>query len=99
VTAAPRPVADACPLRVHCAAAGITVTVPPDSSVLDAVRATGLEVPAACPDGRCGVCETRVLEGTPAHRDGVLSAEERAFGETMMICVSRGATPWLVLDL
>ena len=99
MTAAPQPAAAGRPLRVHCAAAGITLTVPPDTSVLDAVRATGLEVPAACPDGRCGVCETRVLEGTPEHHDGVLTAEERAFGETMMICVSRASTPWLVLDL
>ncbi|WP_369138645.1 2Fe-2S iron-sulfur cluster-binding protein [Modestobacter versicolor] len=99
MTALPEPAAGACPLRVHCAAAGISVPVPAGTSVLDAVRAVGLEVPAACPDGRCGVCETRVLEGTPEHRDGVLDAEERAFGETMMICVSRATTPWLVLDL
>jgi len=47
----------------------------------------------------CGACETRVLEGKPDHRDAVLTGEERAFGETMMICVSRARTPWLVLDL
>ena len=47
----------------------------------------------------CGACETRVLEGRPDNRDGVLTVEERAFGETMMICVSRATTPSLVLDL
>ena len=87
------------PLTVVCAVAGIALAVPPASSVLEAVRAAGLEVPAACADGRCGLCETRVLEGTPDHRDGVLTAEERTVGETMMICVSRAAGPRLVLDL
>jgi ferredoxin len=56
-------------------------------------------VPVACPDARCGACETRVLEGEAEHRDAVLTPEERASGETMMICVSRARTPGLVLDL
>jgi ferredoxin len=99
VTAAPGPVEDVEPLRVVCAAAGLSLVVPPCTSILEAVRVAGLAVPAACSDGRCGECETRVLEGTPEHRDGVLTAEERAFGETMMICVSRAATRRLVLDL
>lgn len=99
MTAAPEPVSDVEPLHVVCAAAGLSLVVPPCTSILQAVRAAGLEVPAACSDGRCGECETRVLEGTPEHRDGVLTVEERAFGETMMICVSRAATSRLVLDL
>nr|WP_246405393.1 2Fe-2S iron-sulfur cluster binding domain-containing protein [Modestobacter versicolor] len=99
VTAAPEPAAALATVHVVCAAAGISLAVPPGVSVLECVRAAGLEVPAPCADGRCGECETRVLEGTPEHRDGVLTAEERAFGETMMICVSRSVTPQLVLDL
>jgi ferredoxin len=63
------------------------------------VRRAGLAVPDACDDGRCSACETRVLEGEPDHRDGVLTVEERAFGETMMICVSGARTHWLVLDI
>lgn len=86
-------------LDVVCAAAGTAVVVLPGSSILEAVRRAGLAVPDACGDGRCGACETRVLEGEPDHRDGVLTPEERAFGETMMICVSRARTPELVLDL
>ena len=82
-----------------CAAAGIALVVPADTSILEAVRRAGLEVPGRVPDGRCGACETRVLEGEPDHRDGILTGEERAFGETMMICVSRARTPRLVLDL
>jgi ferredoxin len=97
--AAPEPLRDVDRLEVVCAAAGIALVVPPDTSILEAVRRAGLEVPVACADGACGACETRVLEGEPDHRDGVLTREEGAFGETMMICVSRGRTRSLVLDL
>jgi ferredoxin len=99
VSAAPERPGDVSVLEVVCAAAAVTLVVPEDTSILDAVRRAGLEVPAACADGCCGACETRVLDGEPNHRDGVLTGEERAFGETMMICVSRARTPWLVLDL
>jgi hypothetical protein len=40
-----------------------------------------------------------VLDGEPHHRDALLTGEERASGETMLICVSRARTPRLVLDL
>lgn len=99
MTAAPGRVGDVSRLQVVCAAAGMVVVVPPDTSILDAVRRAGLDVPAACADGGCGACETRVFEGEPDHRDDVLTVDERAFGETMMICVSRANTPRLVLDL
>jgi ferredoxin len=99
VTAAPEHPGDVSPLEIVCAAAGMRLVVLPDCSILEAVRRAGLEVPAACADGRCGACETRVFEGVPEHRDAVLTGEERAVGETMMICVSRARTPWLVLDL
>ena len=99
MTAAPERLGDGSRLQVVCAAAGMVVAVPPDTSILDAVRRAGLEVPAACADGRCGACETRVFEGEPDHRDHVLTLDERAFGETMIICISGSNTPRLVLDL
>jgi ferredoxin-NADP reductase len=85
--------------EVELARSGMTVTVPPDRSVLDAVRAAGVEVLFSCTEGTCGTCETDVLEGTPDHRDSVLTQEERAAGETMLICVSRCRGKRLVLDL
>ena len=85
--------------EVELAQSGRTVTVTPDVSVLDAVRAAGVEVLFSCTEGTCGTCETDVLEGTPDHRDSVLTDEEREAGETMMICVSRCRGGRLVLDL
>lgn len=86
-------------VQVVCEAAGRVVLVPPGTTILQAVRDAGLEVTPACADGLCGTCETRVLDGEPDHRDALLTAEERACGETMLICVSRARTPQLVLDL
>jgi NAD(P)-dependent dehydrogenase (short-subunit alcohol dehydrogenase family) len=45
-----------------------------------------------------GVLRDRVLD-EPDHRDSVLTDEERASGETMMICISRSRGPRLILDL
>ncbi|MHC5908413.1 PDR/VanB family oxidoreductase [Streptomyces sp. S6] len=78
---------------------GLTVTVPQDTSVLDAVRAAGVDVLFSCTEGTCGTCETDVLDGEVDHRDSVLTQEEREAGETMMICVSRCRGKKLVLDL
>ncbi|QUW77974.1 oxidoreductase [Streptomyces mirabilis] len=85
--------------EVELARSGHTLTVPADVSVLDTVRGAGVEVLFSCTEGTCGTCETDVLEGTPDHRDSVLTDEEREAGETMLICVSRCLGKRLVLDL
>ncbi|MFI6851288.1 PDR/VanB family oxidoreductase [Streptomyces sp. NPDC050416] len=85
--------------EVELARSGRTLTVAPDVSVLDAVRDAGVEVLFSCTEGTCGTCETDVLDGTPEHRDSVLTQEEQESGETMMICVSRCRGRRLVLDL
>ncbi|GAA2892802.1 PDR/VanB family oxidoreductase [Streptomyces mexicanus] len=85
--------------EVELAQTGITVTVPPDKSVLRAVEEAGVQVLFSCQEGTCGTCETAVLEGTVDHRDSLLTPAEQDAHETMMICVSRAACPRLVLDL
>ncbi|MEU5595737.1 PDR/VanB family oxidoreductase [Streptomyces sp. NPDC020298] len=94
-----QPVGDDGEFEVELARSGRTLTVPVGVSVLDTVRAAGVEVLYSCTEGTCGTCETDVLEGTPDHRDSVLGEDERASGETMMICVSRCRGVRLVLDL
>ncbi|MFD5140046.1 PDR/VanB family oxidoreductase [Streptomyces sp. NPDC058378] len=85
--------------EVECRTSGVTLTVGAGTSVLEAAEGAGLTVDSSCRDGICGSCETRVLEGTPDHRDFLLSEAERAAGASMMICVSRCASGRLVLDL
>ncbi|TWV53703.1 oxidoreductase [Streptomyces misionensis] len=85
--------------EVECRTSGVTLTVGATTSILEAAENAGLTVTSSCRDGICGSCETRVLAGTPDHRDHLLSEAEHAAGETMMICVSRCASDRLVLDL
>ncbi|WP_033318581.1 PDR/VanB family oxidoreductase [Streptomyces yerevanensis] len=85
--------------EVVLARAGLTLTVPPDRSVLESLEEAGVDVDFSCREGTCGTCETDVLDGTPDHRDSLLSEDERATGDTMLICVSRSCGPRLVLDL
>jgi ferredoxin len=63
------------------------------------LRQAGIKVESSCRDGICGTCETRVLAGTPDHRDSVLSPEEREEGDYMMVCVSRAVGDVLELDI
>lgn len=78
---------------------GRTVTVSAGESVLDALLEDGVDVDFSCREGTCGTCEQGVLEGVPDHRDSVLSEDEQAANDCMMVCVSRSCTPRLVLDL
>jgi ferredoxin-NADP reductase len=84
---------------VELAGSGAVVHVPADQSVLDVVERSGVAVLWSCREGTCGTCETAVLSGEPDHRDTVLTEEERAANDTMMICVSRSRSPRLVLDI
>ncbi|MER5478120.1 PDR/VanB family oxidoreductase [Streptomyces sp. NPDC002734] len=96
---APAPEGGEQAFEVECARSGATVTVGPEESIVDALESAGVAVETSCRDGICGTCETRVLDGTPDHRDMLLSSEEQAAGTSMMICVSRCASARLVLDL
>jgi ferredoxin len=77
----------------------MTVTVPAGTSILAAVEDAGIPVLSSCAEGICGTCETTVLAGEPDHRDSLLTDDEKAAGDTMLICVSRCRGARLVLDL
>jgi ferredoxin-NADP reductase len=99
---AAKPVADGAAttsFEVVCQRTGITVTVPEDRSILDVVLDAGVNALSSCQEGVCGTCETPVVEGSPDHRDSLLTDEEKAEGDYMMICVSRSLSARLVLDL
>lgn len=85
--------------RVELVRSGRSFEIPPGSTILQVLRTAGVDVGFTCEQGVCGTCETVVLQGRPDHRDRVLSEEERAEGNTMMICCSGSRTDLLVLDL
>jgi ferredoxin-NADP reductase len=87
------------PFTVKLARSGGEIAVGPDESLLQALEGAGVAAPSLCRGGACGECLTRVLSGTPEHRDHFLSDEEKASGALVMPCVSRALTDSLVLDL
>jgi ferredoxin-NADP reductase len=87
------------PFEVELAVTGTTLHVGADQRLIDVVRTVVPQVPFSCEEGYCGSCETGVLAGIPLHRDSVLTDEERACNDTMMICVGRAKCPKLTLDI
>jgi vanillate O-demethylase ferredoxin subunit len=69
------------------------------STILDSLLAADVNVPYSCKEGVCGTCKVGVIEGLPDHRDLVLSPDEHARNDQMMVCCSGSQTPSLVLDL
>ncbi len=99
---APKPLAEperAGSFEVVLAKSGRTLVVPSDRSILSIVEEAGVPVLSSCAHGTCGTCDTPVLEGVPEHRDAVLTDDEKAVNDCMMICVSRSLSDRLVLNL
>jgi ferredoxin-NADP reductase len=73
--------------------------IEPGKTILDAVLAAGVDVPYACCEGVCGSCLVTVLEGKPDHHDLVLTRDEQAANNQMLICCSGAKSERLVLDI
>jgi tetrachlorobenzoquinone reductase len=84
---------------VELAKSGEEYFIPPGRKVLEVLFDAGVDVDYSCELGICGACETRVISGTPIHHDSVLSEEEQASNEKVMICCCGCATERLVLDM
>lgn len=87
------------PFEVDLMMSGLTLTVPPERSILDVAEEHGVVVPSSCRVGTCGTCEVAVVDGDVEHRDSVLSPEEQDANRTMMPCVSRAACARIMLEL
>ena len=85
--------------EVQLASTGSIVRVAKDQTVLQALFAAGVEIPASCEQGVCGTCLTRVLQGVPDHRDAYLTPDEQAANDQFLPCCSRSLTSMLVLDI
>ena len=77
---------------------GQVVSVAKGQTALDALLEAGLDVPNSCTEGVCGMCMTRVIDGTPDHRDQFLTAGERARNDCFMPCSSRALSARLVIE-
>jgi ferredoxin-NADP reductase len=87
------------PFELELRESGLLVTVLPDETVANAIRAAGVRVLTSCGKGVCGTCETTVLSGVPDHRDSLLDERERDANDCMFPCVSRAHSDRLVLDI
>ena len=84
------------PFKVRLARSGEVIEVATDQTILEALRAHGLDVPSSCETGTCGTCRTKLLAGEADHRDLVLAAHERT--DNIMICVSRARSDEITID-
>ncbi|MBK9077764.1 MAG: PDR/VanB family oxidoreductase [Hyphomicrobium sp.] len=89
------------PFDVRLVRSNLTVHVPANQTVLEAVEQAGVDAPCLCRGGACGQCETAIIshDGALIHNDHYLSDDDKASGEKIMICVSRLAAGTLTLDL
>jgi len=93
------PLAGDQPFEVVLNNSGKTFLIPPDKTILAVLIEAGEDPMHDCQRGDCGICQVSVIEGTPDHRDYILTDSEKAAGKVMQICVSRSKSPRLVLDL
>lgn len=84
---------------VKIASTGVEVEVASGTSIIEALKVVGINVPTSCEQGVCGTCVTRVLDGTPDHRDMFLTDDEHEAGDRMALCCSRALSGTIVLDL
>lgn len=84
---------------VVAASTGQRMLVPSDRSIADVVEHHGYDSRRSCGQGYCGSCLTRILAGTPDHRDTVQTPAQHASDSWINLCCSRARTPELVLDI
>jgi len=84
---------------VEIASSGARFTVGAEQSIAEVLEDAGIDIELSCEQGMCGACITGVLAGEPDHRDDVLSQQERAANDCIVLCCSRARSPLLVLDL
>lgn len=97
--ATPAPLAGDQSFEVVLNNSGKTFLIPSDKTILAVLIEAGEDPMHDCQRGDCGICQVSVIEGTPDHRDYILTDTEKANGKVMQICVSRSKSPRLVLDL
>ncbi|MGB8416810.1 PDR/VanB family oxidoreductase [Paraburkholderia sp.] len=84
---------------VLAARSGLRIAVPKNCTIAAALQLAGVDVPLSCEQGVCGMCQMRVLDGIPDHRDVFLSDAERVASDVILPCVSRAKSATITLDI
>ena len=84
---------------VELARSGEEYFIPEGKKILEVLYEAGVDVDYSCELGICGECVTRVISGIPEHHDSVLSEDEQASNEKVMICCAGCKSERLVLDM
>lgn len=87
-----------CEFEVEIKSSGKTIIVGAKETLLDALVRNKIEPLYDCRNGYCGLCSVNVISGEIDHRDTYLLDEDKAKGNVIQACVSRGKSK-LVLDL
>ena len=79
------------PFRVRIPRLGLDTVVPHDTSMLEALEASGADMMSDCRKGECGLCEVKILDlnGVIDHRDVFLSDAQHRASDRLLCCVSR----------
>ncbi|MBV6272118.1 PDR/VanB family oxidoreductase [Alcaligenaceae bacterium CGII-47] len=85
------------PFEVRLQRSDKIIQVSEQSTLLEALRESGVQVSSSCESGTCGSCRTGLISGDVEHRDMVL--EDHELQDNIMVCVSRARGGTLVLDL
>lgn len=96
----PTPIAQAedLPFEIELASTGEVISVRAEQTAIEALTENDVVIPMFCEQGRCGICVTRVLDGTPIHRDVFLTDLEHTENSHFTPCCSRGVNR-LVIDI
>ncbi|MEM8979502.1 MAG: PDR/VanB family oxidoreductase [Pseudomonadota bacterium] len=78
---------------------GIEIKINPGETISEKLMSNGIDVSVSCQSGVCGTCLTKVIKGTPDHRDLVQTDAEKAANAQITICCSRSKTKTLILDI
>lgn len=90
---------DGDPFLLELARSGKVLEVQPTETMADALEKVGIKVAMSCQSGVCGTCLTKVISGTPDHRDLVQTDSEKASNQAVTVCCSRSQSKRLVIDL
>jgi vanillate O-demethylase ferredoxin subunit len=88
------------PFEVHVPRLDVTLTVPENQTLLDALTDAGVAVMSDCLRGECGLCMVDIMEctGKIDHRDMFFSDEQKADNRKLCACVSRVVDGNVVID-